>query len=91
MAEEVITEGEKYLRPKSTGRKFDHGISWVWDRVKNDPQFPKPIYLGPKMPVFSERELDRWAAEQAAKMKTKQVDVVARHARQLDRIAREVA
>lgn len=61
----TIPPGAKCLKPRSVCEKLDHGNSWLWDRVKHDPTFPKPIYLGPHSPVFLESELDAWLAAQA--------------------------
>jgi prophage regulatory protein len=39
----------------------------LWEKVKSDPDFPKPVYLGPKSPVFIEQHLDEYIAKCAAK------------------------
>jgi prophage regulatory protein len=67
MAERTIPAGAKCLKPVSARKKLDRGNSWLWDRVKNDPEFPKPIYLGGISPVFLEHEIDAWIAAQAEK------------------------
>ena len=46
-------------KPSSVGARFDRSLAWVWDRVKNDPQFPKPVYKD-GMCFFIERELDAY-------------------------------
>lgn len=66
MAKRVIPSGAKCLKPANARKKLDRGNSWLWDRVKNDPDFPKPIYLGTS-PVFLEHEIDAWLADQAEK------------------------
>lgn len=65
MAQRAIPPGTRCLSPKKSWQKFDHKKSWFWDKVKNDPTFPKPIYLGPRSPVFLEHELDEWLGAQA--------------------------
>lgn len=65
MADRVIPEGAKFLKPRSVCEKFDRGHSWLWDRVKRDPTFPRPLYLDQKAPVFVEAELDQWVTGRA--------------------------
>lgn len=50
----------KTRSPRSACEKFAREKSWLWDKVKNDPDFPKPFYLAPGAPVFLESELDEW-------------------------------
>lgn len=59
-----IPAGARCLSPRGVGEKFDRSLSWVWARLKSDPEFPRPVYLGPSQPVFIESELDAWLAEQ---------------------------
>lgn len=62
-----IPAGARCLVPAKARAKFDKGNTWLWDKVKSDPDFPKPIYLGPKSPVFIEQHLDEYIAKCAAK------------------------
>jgi prophage regulatory protein len=55
----------KTLAPRGVCEKFSRKKSWLWDRLKNDPEFPKPIYLGPGAPVFIESELDEYLLSRA--------------------------
>ncbi len=55
-----VPAGAKCLTPKQAYTKFARQKSWLWDRLKSDPSFPRPIYLGPRAPVFLEHELDAW-------------------------------
>ncbi|CAE6864631.1 AlpA family phage regulatory protein [Burkholderia sp. R-69980] len=57
-----IPSGAQCKTPRQTQDKFCRQKSWLWDKVKNDPSFPRPIYLGPHAPVFLEHELDAWLA-----------------------------
>jgi predicted DNA-binding transcriptional regulator AlpA len=66
MADRVI-DGAKFLSPSSASNKFDRGRSWVWDRVKRDPTFPRPIYIDNKAPLFRESELDAWLESRIAR------------------------
>lgn len=60
----VIPEGARCLTIPKAGEKLCKSKSWIWDRIKNDPTFPKPIYIG--KPVLIEQALDSWLASQAA-------------------------
>jgi prophage regulatory protein len=60
----TIPAGARCLKRAETCRKFAKQKSWLWDRLKNDPTFPRPIYLGPKSPVWLEHELDAWLSAQ---------------------------
>lgn len=55
--------GDCYCKPSSVAARFNRSLAWVWGQVKNDPQFPKPVY-NPKngMCFFIERELNDFAA-----------------------------
>jgi predicted DNA-binding transcriptional regulator AlpA len=57
--EQTIPSGIKCLKPKVACQKLAREKSWLWDRVRNDPAFPKPIYLGGS-PVFLEAEIDKY-------------------------------
>jgi prophage regulatory protein len=52
--------GTRCLSPRKVCEKFDRRKSWLWSRVKDDPAFPKPIYLTSGSPVFIEAELDAY-------------------------------
>jgi predicted DNA-binding transcriptional regulator AlpA len=67
MADRVIPEGARFLSPTSASSKVDRGRSWIWDRLRRDPTFPKPVYLDDKAPLFIEAELDAWVAARAAR------------------------
>jgi prophage regulatory protein len=62
MTDQIIQSGARCLSPKKACEKLDRRKSWLWDRVKNDPGFPKPIYLSAGSPVFLEHELDAYIA-----------------------------
>lgn len=64
-----IPPGAKCLSPKQTYTKFGRKKTWLWDRLKSDPTFPRPVYLGPRSPVFLEHELDAWLDRQSEKNK----------------------
>jgi predicted DNA-binding transcriptional regulator AlpA len=44
--------------PRQTCKACDFSMSTFWRRVKTDPDFPKPVYVSPKMPriIKGERE-----------------------------------
>ena len=60
MANRVIPLGAHCLSPKQTCAKLSRKKSWLWDRLRNDPTFPRPAYFGPRSPVFFEHELEAW-------------------------------
>lgn len=67
MPDRVIPEGARYLKPESACTKLDRGRSWLWDRVKRDPTFPRPLYIDRKAPLFLESELDEWVRSRQPK------------------------
>ena len=56
-------QNAKALSPKKACEKLSRKKSWLWNRVKIDPEFPKPIYLSPGAPIFLEHELDSYLAK----------------------------
>ena len=48
------------LRPPKVAEKLSIGLSTMWMRAKNDPTFPKPFKLGPRITVFFEDEIDAY-------------------------------
>lgn len=65
MAVIAIPPGSKVLTPRLACQKLSKKKSWLWDRVRNDPRFPKPIYTSPRSPLFIEAELDAYIAKLA--------------------------
>lgn len=61
----IVPLGAKCLSIKKSREKLSKGNSWIWDRIKNDPTFPKPIYLSPRSPVLIEQQLDEWLEQRA--------------------------
>lgn len=61
-----IPPGAICLPPAKARAKFGKGNTWLWEKVKSDPYFPKPVYLGPRSPVFIEQHLDEYIARCAA-------------------------
>ena len=52
-----------YLRPADVAKKLSIGVSTIWLRLKTDPRFPRPIKLGARTTLFSERELDEYLSQ----------------------------
>jgi predicted DNA-binding transcriptional regulator AlpA len=52
---------DRLLKPSTLCERLDRGKTWLWDKVKNDPIFPKPVYRD-GMCFFIERELNRFLA-----------------------------
>lgn len=59
MTERAIPPGAICLDSPAMKRKFCRGNTWLWDRVKNDPDFPKPIYIGTRA-IWIEQEADAY-------------------------------
>jgi prophage regulatory protein len=55
-----MSVSHKGLRPSKAAEKLDIGLSTLWARAKTDPDFPKPVKLGPGTTIFIEAELDAW-------------------------------
>jgi len=63
----TVTKDAKCLTPQSVCEKLNRKRSWLFARVKNDPDFPKPIYFSPKALVFLDVEINAWLSAQAVK------------------------
>lgn len=61
------SDGMRLLRPIDVCIKLGYRKSWLWSQIKNDPDFPRPIYLNGIAPRFVERDVDQWISIQAAK------------------------
>jgi predicted DNA-binding transcriptional regulator AlpA len=63
MPDRAMPNGGRFLKPETAANiKFDRGRSWIWEKVKSDPSFPRPYYIDHKSPLFLESELDAWIA-----------------------------
>ena len=51
---------EKLLRVKRVAAYLDCGVATVWRRTNDDPTFPKPIKLSPRVTVWKLSELEDW-------------------------------
>jgi predicted DNA-binding transcriptional regulator AlpA len=61
-----IPPGAKLLSPKSTHEKFGRRKSWLWQILRDDPSFPRPVRLNGR-PLWIESELDAYIATMAAR------------------------
>lgn len=61
------TSNRRTVRPAGAAAKLSIGISSVWFKVKNDPNFPRPFKLSARTTVFFDDELDAYLVAQAAK------------------------
>jgi predicted DNA-binding transcriptional regulator AlpA len=59
------TAGPRYLTIALVCDKLSHQKSWLYNKVKTDPTFPRPVMLGSRQ-VFIESQIDEWVMEQAA-------------------------
>jgi len=48
------------LRVKGVATLLACGVATVWRRTKDDPTFPKPIKLSPRVTVWKLSELEAW-------------------------------
>jgi prophage regulatory protein len=55
------------IRPAQASEKLGIGLSTLWLKVKNEPDFPKPFKLAPRTTIFLERELDEYLVACAAR------------------------
>ena len=58
--ETQIPRGTQALNSQQVCAKFSRKKSWLWDRLKSDSSFPRPLYLSPNAPVWIEAELDAY-------------------------------
>lgn len=54
-----------FYRAKELALYLGMGESTVWKRVKEDPNFPRPISLSANMTVFNIQEVNEYVALQA--------------------------
>jgi prophage regulatory protein len=57
----------KSLRPKQAAEFLGIGLSSLWRRLKEEPDFPRPRKLSQRVTFFLESELVEWRNSQAAK------------------------
>jgi prophage regulatory protein len=53
---------KRYIRPKEAAKKLGIGLSTLWLKIKNDPDFPKPFKLGPNTTVLVEDQIDHYVS-----------------------------
>lgn len=53
----------KYLTIQLLGDKLSRQKTWIYDRVKNDPTFPRPKVIAGRQ-QWSDDEIDAWVAAQ---------------------------
>ncbi len=46
--------------PQLLRRYGGRSAMWLWRKLRDDPDFPKPIYMGPKNRMFSVAECDAY-------------------------------
>lgn len=64
--ESTIPTGAITETPGDVMRRLKRGKTWLYGRMKRDPSFPRPFYLGPKEPRFFQHEIDAWLESKAA-------------------------
>ena len=54
------------LRPAQAAQKMSIGLSSLWLKAKNDPDFPQPFKISARTTLFFEREIDEYLSRCAA-------------------------
>ncbi|CAG9247061.1 conserved hypothetical protein [Burkholderia cepacia] len=57
------------LRPAAAAQKLGIATSTLWAKVRNEPDFPRPIKVSPRVTIFTESSLDAWLAERVQSIK----------------------
>ena len=65
--EQQQSSASALLHIRVVGDRVGLSRASVYERMRSDPTFPRPIYLGPKTVRFFSRDVDRWIEEQVAK------------------------
>jgi len=60
---------QTYIRPKEAAKHLGIGLSTLWMWAKNNPDFPKPINLSPRVTVFRIADLDAHVFKQQGGVK----------------------
>jgi len=63
------TQASKSLRPKHAAEFLGIGLSSLWRRINEDPDFPRPRKVSERVTYFLESELVAWRDSQAAKFR----------------------
>jgi prophage regulatory protein len=67
MAEQVppqLQPGDRFLRRPEVERITGLSTSTIYHRIQHDPDWPKPIPLGPNTVAWIESEVLAWASRQ---------------------------
>ena len=59
-----IASGERYLSIARVCDKLSRKKSWLYDKIKTDPNFPQSLRLG-SWQVFKESQIDDWVTTRA--------------------------
>jgi len=57
----------QYLRAKQVAEYLSVGLSSVWAMAKNNPDFPRPLRLGPRTTVWDRDQLDTFVERRAGR------------------------
>lgn len=55
-----LLPGDELRKPSTTAKKLGRSLSWIWEKLRKDQAFPRPIYNADGMCFFIERELDEY-------------------------------
>lgn len=59
------TQTPAALRPRFAAQYVGFGLSTLWKRAKEDPTFPQPRKLGPRITAWMRDDLDAFLEGQA--------------------------
>ena len=66
MSNEIPT-GARLENPASVMARLGRKKTWLWDQVRHNKEFPRPVPMGTRNPMFLVHEIDAYVAKLAAK------------------------
>jgi prophage regulatory protein len=55
-----LAQNDRFIRTAEVLRQTGLSHTGLYERMKSDPEFPRPLRLGHRTNVFSERQIQRW-------------------------------
>jgi predicted DNA-binding transcriptional regulator AlpA len=69
---QIIPEAKRTLRVRQVADTLGIGVSSVWRLAKNDPEFPRPFSLSPRVTVWADSEVAEYVEAKKALRPAKQ-------------------
>lgn len=60
----------KILRVKAVGERLGYAVPSIWRKAKDEPDFPKPVRVGPKCTGWLESEVDEYIARKVSESRS---------------------